>query len=45
MANKLTLLASVVAASTALMSTSASAADSTLDKVMSVTSSAVSHKQ
>ncbi|KJY82456.1 amino acid ABC transporter substrate-binding protein [Vibrio galatheae] len=33
MAHKLTLLASVVAASTALMSTGASAADSTLDKV------------
>ncbi len=34
MANKLTILASVVAASTALMATSASAAQSTLDKVM-----------
>ena len=33
MTNKLTLLASVVAASTAFMATSASAADSTLDKV------------
>ncbi|MBD1564498.1 amino acid ABC transporter substrate-binding protein [Vibrio sp. SA48] len=35
MANKLTLLASVVAASTAMMATTASAADSTLDKVLS----------
>lgn len=34
MANKLTVLASVVAASAAMMSTTASAADSTLDKVM-----------
>ncbi len=33
MANKLTLLASVVAASTALVANSASAADSTLEKV------------
>lgn len=33
MANKLTILASVVAASTAMMATSAQAADSTLDKV------------
>ncbi|CAH8193044.1 amino acid ABC transporter substrate-binding protein [Vibrio aestuarianus] len=35
MANKLTLLASVVAASTAMTATTASAADSTLDKVLS----------
>ena len=35
MTNKLTLLASVVAASTAMMATSASAAESTLDKVTS----------
>lgn len=35
MANKLTVLASVVAASTAMMATTASAADSTLDKVLS----------
>jgi general L-amino acid transport system substrate-binding protein len=34
MANKLTILASVVAASTAMMATSAQAADTTLDKVM-----------
>ncbi|GAD79429.1 amino acid ABC transporter substrate-binding protein [Vibrio ezurae] len=34
MANKLTILASVVAASTAVMATSASATDSTLDKVL-----------
>ncbi len=34
MTNKLTLLASVVAASTALMATNVSAAESTLDKVM-----------
>ena len=33
MANKLTVLASVVAASTAMMATSAQAADTTLDKV------------
>ncbi len=33
MANKLTILASVVAASTAMMATSAQAADTTLDKV------------
>lgn len=35
MANKLTVLTSVVAASTAMMATTASAADSTLDKVLS----------
>lgn len=35
MANKLTVLASVIAASTAMMATTASAADSTLDKVLS----------
>ncbi|ASU22204.1 amino acid ABC transporter substrate-binding protein [Vibrio qinghaiensis] len=35
MANKLTVLASAVAASTAIMATTASAADSTLDKVLS----------
>lgn len=34
MANKLTILASVIAASTAMMASSASAADSTLDKVI-----------
>lgn len=34
MAKKLTILASVVAASTAVMASSASAADSTLDKVL-----------
>lgn len=35
MANKLTVLASVVAASSAMLSLSASAAESTLDKVLS----------
>ncbi len=36
MANKLTVLASVIAASSAMLSLSASAAESTLDKVLSL---------